>query len=338
MGEAKLYEKIKNNAVQCRLCNHLCVLKNNQLGLCGARQNKEGKLISLVYGYPVEMGVDPIEKKPLFHFFPGSQTYSVGTLGCNFVCANCQNWNISQAKQVAAKIEQMNYISPERIVEEALGNNCASISYTYNEPTIFAEYALDTMRLAQENGVKNVWVSNGYQTRELLEMILPYLDAINVDLKSVDKKFYQENCGAKLGPILENLRALKNEQVHLEITTLVIPGLTNDIDMLARLAEFISSELDMDTPWHVTKFSSSVSWKMKNLPSTGDDLIYEAYEIGKEAGLKYVYVGNIPGDQKENTYCPKCGEIAIRRFGYQVERLDNHGRCVHCDRDLDIVE
>lgn len=338
MQEAKFYQKKEKNLVKCNLCNHFCLINKGKTGVCRVRKNIDGKLNSLVYGYPVAINVDPIEKKPLFHFLPGTFSLSLGTLGCNFFCANCQNWDISQANKIEEKIKKLDYVSPEKIIESAIGDGCSSISCTYNEPTIFTEYALDIMKLARINGLKNVWVSNGYMSNDCLKEIIPYLDAINVDLKSMDEKFYKTNCGAKLKPVLENLKTLKQEQVHLEITTLIIPTLSDDIGMLTEIADFIVNELDSDVPWHISKFSPEISWKLKKIPPTGDDIIYEAYEIGKEAGLKYVYVGNIPGDQKENTYCSKCGELAISRFGYNIERHDNNGRCAYCDKSLDIIE
>jgi pyruvate formate lyase activating enzyme len=338
MSEAKFYQNLAGNQIQCNLCSHRCVIESNKTGLCEVRKNKQGLLKAQTFGYPAAINIDPVEKKPFFHFQPGSLTYSIGSLGCNFVCGNCQNHSLSQTKNIGAKTKNMDYITPERIIEEALGNGCQSIAFTYNEPTVFAEYALAIMELAKEVDLKNIWVSNGYMTEEALGEIIPLLDGINIDLKSMDADFYQKNCGARLEPVLENLRILKQEQVHVEITTLVIPGLTDDIQKLEELAEFISSELDNDTPWHISKFSPQISWKMKDRQPTGDDIIYEAYEIGKEAGLKYVYVGNIPGDQKENTYCPKCGELAIRRMGYHIERMDNRGHCIYCDRNLDMIE
>ena len=338
MKEAKYYKNLDNSTIQCLLCNHFCAIGNNKTGICSARKNINGKLYSIVYGHPVAMNVDPIEKKPLFHFYPGSLIYSLGTLGCNFACENCQNWDISQAKLIEKTVSKIDYIPPEKIIENALGDDCKSIAYTYNEPTIFAEYALDIMKLARSNGLKNVWVSNGYISQEVLLDIIPYLDAINIDLKSFDNEFYKLNCKAKLEPVLNNIKLLKQEQVHLEITTLIIPQRSSDIEMLSRLAEFIVSELDTDVPWHISRFNPDISWRLKDLQETGDDLIYEAHQIGKDAGLKYVYVGNIPGDQKENTYCPKCGELAIRRIAYSVERLDRKGRCSYCDKSLDIIE
>jgi pyruvate formate lyase activating enzyme len=338
MQEAKFYEKLNNNILQCQLCNHFCAIKNNDAGKCSVRKNQGGKLYSLVYGYPVAINIDPVEKKPLFHFMPGSLSYSLGTLGCNFRCANCQNWDISQAKQVEKKVKNMNFISPEKIIEEASGNECKSISYTYNEPTIWTEYALNIMKLAHENNLRNIWVSNGFMGQACLDAIIPYLDAINIDLKSFDDEFYKNNCAARVKPVLKNLKTFSQSQVHLEITTLIIPTLSDNIDMLKRIADFIATELGPDIPWHISKFSPDISWQLQKLPETPDDIIYKAYDSGKESGLNYVYVGNLPGDEKENTYCPKCNELVIRRLGYQIERLDNQGRCIKCDKDLDIIE
>lgn len=338
MQHARFYNKLDGKNLQCRLCSHFCVIKNHESGNCQVRRNQDGRLETYSYGYPCALNIDPIEKKPLFHFYPGTNTYSLGTLGCNLKCANCQNWDISQIKAIDAKIKKMDFVYPEKIIEETLSSDCQSVSYTYNEPTVFAEYALDIMKLAHEYSLKNIWVSNGFMSDDCLKEVLPYLDAANIDLKSFSPDFYHDNCDARLEPVLKNLKTLKNEQVHLEVTTLIIPRLSDDIEMLGQIADFISNELDVDTPWHISKFSPSISWKLKKLEPTGDDILYEAYELGKEAGLKYVYVGNLPGDQKENTYCPACQELAIRRFGYNIERSDNEGHCSYCDKSLDIVE
>lgn len=337
MTEAKFYKKLAGQAVACELCHQACLIKNNSLGLCRVRKNINGKLFSLSYGYPVALNIDPIEKKPLFHFRPGSLTYSLGTLGCNFRCANCQNWNISQAvKTISPAEENLTLESPEKILSDAIENGCPSISYTYNEPTVFAEYALDIMKLARRNNLKNIWVSNGYMSKQCLDAIIPYLDAANIDLKSFSDDFYRQTCGARLKPVLENLKTLKKAGAHLEITTLIIPGLSDDLTMLEQLAGFIVNELDSDVPWHLSKFSPDVSWKLKKTPQTKEETIFAAFDLGKNAGLKYVYAGNLPGDERENTYCSACGELAIRRFGYEVERLDNHGNCANCDKNLDI--
>jgi len=337
MLETNFYKKLDNSNVQCRLCHHFCIISEGQTGICRARKNEEEKLYSLVYGYPVALNIDPIEKKPLFHFQPGSLSYSLGTLGCNFLCANCQNWDISQVKNIEAEIKNLDFIPPKEIIKKALAGDCASIAYTYNEPIIWAEYALDIMKLARKNKLKNVWVSNGYMSEDCLKSILPYLDAINVDLKSMDEDFYKKNCGAKLTPILENLKILKNKKIHTEITTLIIPNLSDSPAMLKKIANFITYELGPETPWHISKFSSVISWKLKNSPATESKIIYNAYEIGRKAGLKYVYAGNLPGDDKENTYCPNCGELAIRRLGYQIERLDKNGQCKKCGENINIL-
>lgn len=338
MKKAQFYKKLKNNTVQCRLCNHFCTIAENEFGKCNVRKNINGDLYSLIYGYPVAVNVDPIEKKPLFHFQPGSLTYSLGTYGCNFKCKNCQNWDISQAKNAEEQIKDLQFIEPKKIAEEALGLSCQSISYTYTEPTIFAEYALDIMKLANDNGLKNIWVSNGFMSEECIGEILPYVDALNIDLKSIENDFYKENCDARVDPVLENLKIFKSENKHIELTTLIIPTLSEDPDMLKKLAEFIADELGAETPWHISKFSPEASWKLKDFPDTEGSSLYRAYEIGKDAGLKYVYIGNMPGDQKENTYCPKCNELSIRRLAYHIERLDNDGYCPKCEAELDIIE
>jgi len=338
MQPANYYDKLKGDLIQCQLCSHFCPIKEKQVGICRVRKNLSGKLYSIVYGYPVAQNIDPIEKKPLFHFLPGSLSYSLGTFGCNFKCANCQNWDISQIKEVEKGIKGLSYIEAEKIVEQALMNDCKSISYTYNEPTIWTEYALAIMKLARRHNLKNIWVSNGYMSKSCLEAITPYLDAINVDLKSFDDDFYKTNCQAKIKPVLENLRNIERSAVHLEITTLIVPTLSDDLDMIKQIANFIFNELGAEVPWHLSKFSPDISWKLKRLSSTPDQSILQAYEQAKAAGLKYIYVGNIPGDERENTYCAKCGQLAIRRFGYEIERLDNHGKCYNCESDLAIID
>jgi pyruvate formate lyase activating enzyme len=342
------------------------------------RANVEGKLYLLTYGKAIAANIDPIEKKPLFHFLPGTKTFSVATVGCNFRCDNCQNWDISQAPRphryakhggqvkvpeiTNEEIEQVGKdLPPERIVEQALENNCPSISYTYTEPTIFLEYALDTMKLAKEKGLKNCWVSNGFMTHETLEMVAPariatpasiakrsfadwrsvaggpYLDAINVDLKFFDDKLYQKHCGGKLQPILDNLKAIKKLGIWLEITTLVVPTLSDSEKMFKQIAEFIKNELGPETPWHISRFSGYISWKLKNLPETPTEKIGAAYRIGKEVGLKYVYSGNILGIASEDTFCPKCNTLNINRSGYHIERYDKNGKCYQCGENLNLI-
>ena len=292
MEQALLYKKLPNKKAQCQACAHYCVILPDQRGLCGVKENQNGKLYSLVYNKIIALHIDPIEKKPLYHFLPGTYSLSLATVGCNFVCQNCQNWDISQSPKSNKPILGQN-LCPEKIVQNALDNNCPSISYTYTEPTIFLEYALETMKLAKEKGLKNIWVTNGFMSPQTLDLIIPELDAANVDLKSFEENFYQKYCGGKLKPILENLKELKRKNIWLEITTLIIPGLTDKTEMLKKIAQFIKKELGAETPWHISRFSPEISWKLKNLPVTSLEKLENAEQIGLKAGLKHVYKGNI---------------------------------------------
>jgi len=336
MKEALSYKKIRDS-VKCRVCNHSCLISEGQVGICGIRQNINGRLYLLTYGQAAAVNIDPIEKKPLFHFLPGSSTYSFGTLGCNFRCANCQNYDLSQFSRpqgIDAKVNWGLDLTPDAIVKNALEAKCQSISYTYNEPTVFLEYALDTMKLARAQGLKNVWVSNGFMSPETLDLILPYLDAINIDIKSFDDEFYQTNCDARLEPVLANCRRLVKEKVWLEITTLIIPGLSDQEEMLRKIARFIKHDLGDFVPWHVSAFSGEISWKLKHVSATPSDTVKRAYGIGRQEGLKYVYTGNLWATETENTFCPACGELVIKRAGYDIERLDNYGNCRACSHKL----
>ena len=328
--------------IRCLLCNHFCNLANGQLGICGVRQNQNGVLMSLNYGRLITEAVDPIEKKPLFHFLPGTFTYSIATVGCNLRCDNCQNWSISQVtsnnlqntnnSQISNfKFQIPGYnVSPDEVIKRALESGCRSISCTYTEPTIFFEFALACMKLAKEKGLKNVWVSNGYMSKSCLDEIIPYLDAINVDLKFFTEQSYLKNCGCHLGPIMENLKYLAKQNVLLEVTTLLIPGLVEVDGQLKKIAEFIALELSVDIPWHISAFSPEISYRLQNSLSTPLSLIDQAYQIGKQAGLNYIYVGNVWNDDRENTYCPKCLFKIISRSGYQIKRHDNLGNCPSC--------
>ena len=348
MHEALFYEKLKDKRVKCQLCNHYCLIADGRRGLCGVRENKDGKLYTLVYGKVIASHVDPIEKKPLFHFLPGTESYSIATVGCNFRCSFCQNADISQASTISLPLPEGEIkrgweqkipgeeMPPEKIVREAIHNNCPSISFTYTEPTIFAEFALDTMKLARKEGLKNVWVSNGYTSKEALKVIVPYLDAVNIDLKFFRDEFYLRICGAHLDPVLETLKFYKKHKVWLEITTLIIPGQNDDEKQLADIAEFIAKELGKETPWHLSRFFPM--YQMTGVSPTPEETIYRAREIGKKAGLKYIYGGNLPGDSTENTFCPKCGELVIRRHGYSIERLDDKGKCPKCGEKIELLE
>jgi len=336
MIEVYLYKKLKNKIVQCRNCAHFCVIAPGERGICGVRENRNGKLYALNYGKAIAVHIDPIEKKPFFHFLPGSDSLSIATVGCNFACGNCQNWNISQGFKEKEVVPGEN-LPPEKIVELAIENNLPSISYTYTEPTIFSEYALDTMKIAKDKGLKNNWVTNGFWSKELFELIWPHLDAANVDLKGFSDDFYIKNCGAKLQPVLDNLILLKKKKIWVEVTTLVIPTLSDSEKMFEGIAKFVKDELGPETPWHVTQFSGAISWKLKHLPDTPVQSLKRAYEIGKKAGLKYVYTGNVPGLPSEDTLCPKCGALAIDRMAYIIRRHDKNGKCSKCGENLDLI-
>ena len=336
MAEALLYKKLENKIVQCNVCFHRCKIALQKRGICGVRENRNGKLFLLVYGKAIAEHLDPIEKKPFFHFLPGTHSLSIATVGCNFRCKNCQNWDISQGPKLNREIQGFE-LSPEKIVEEALRQNAQSISYTYTEPTIFMEYALDTMKLAKEKGLKNNWVTNGFMTKETLELIIPYLDAVNVDLKSFSDKFYKEICGGELRPILDNLKYMKDKGIWVEVTTLVIPTLNDTKQNFEKIADFIRNELGIEVPWHISRFSPEISWKLQDLPSTPEETIHQAREIGIKKGLKYVYSGNLFGNDGENTYCPKCGKLAILRTGFAIQRFDDNGKCKECGESLDLI-
>ncbi|MGM0453705.1 MAG: AmmeMemoRadiSam system radical SAM enzyme [Thermodesulfobacteriota bacterium] len=327
--EALLYESMKDRKVQCNLCNHHCTIKDGKRGLCNVRQNRSGTLETLVYDRIIARNVDPIEKKPLFHFYPGSLSYSVGTVGCNFRCRFCQNADIAHmAMEYDGRIMGQKF-TPEQMVEEAVQQGCKSIAYTYTEPTVFFELALDSAKMAHRQGVKNVFVTNGYMTPEAIDMISPYLDAANVDLKAFTEKFYKEQCSARLAPVLETLRQMKRLGIFVEVTTLLIPGLNDDPEELGQLAGFIVNELGSDTPWHVSRFHPT--YKLTDRSATPVQTLVRAHEIGLEGGLKYVYTGNVASQAKESTQCYHCGTTVIERRGFSVtkNRVENH-HCFNC--------
>jgi len=333
LKEAMFYEKLEDKMVNCNLCSHRCrKIADSKRGICGVRENRDGKLYSLVYGKAVARSIDPIEKKPLFNFLPGSRSYSIATVGCNFRCENCQNYDISQMPQERGTIVGQD-VSPEEIVSAAKRNNCESIAYTYTEPTIFFEYAYDTAKHAKKEGIKNVFVTNGYITPEALKQISPYLDAANIDLKSFSDEFYRKRCGARLQPVLDSIRLYKSLGIWTEITTLIIPTLNDSEEELKKIAEFIS-EVGKDTPWHISQFHPT--YKLIDLPRTPVTTLRKAREIGLEAGLKYVYEGNVPGEDGESTYCPNCGKTLIHRFGYHIkENKIKNSTCTYCGAEID---
>ena len=325
--ESMLYEKLPDSKVRCNLCAHRCVIADGKKGICQVRENRGGTLYTLVYGHTIIQHADPVEKKPLFHFYPGSTAYSIATPGCNFRCRWCQNWDISQM------VHDRHFImgeeaSLEQVVAAAQKADCRSIAYTYTEPTIFFEYAYDTARLAHEAGLANLYITNGYMTEEMLETFQPYLDAANVDLKAFRDKTYRKYVGARLQPVLDAMKLMKRLGIWLEVTTLVIPGINDDEGELKDAADFVANELGMDTPWHISRFFPA--YKMTDVFPTPVETLNRAREIGLEAGLRYVYVGNVPGEA--NTVCHKCGQILIRRLGYRIleNRVQPNGRCPNC--------
>ena len=329
--EAVLYEKQAGDQTACRVCSHFCKLDPGQYGICGVRQNKEGVLYTLVYGDLIAVHVDPIEKKPLYHFLPASLSLSVATIGCNFKCSFCQNWQISQAskKEKGSRIKSLSgqHVDPREVVEAAVNQGCRSISYTYTEPTVFFEYALDTSKLAKENGLANVFVTNGYMSQDTLETINPYLDACNVDLKSFRDEFYKDICKASLQPVLESIQRMKELDIWVEVTTLIVPGLNDSSAELKDIAEFISG-VDPEIPWHISRFHPDFQYAESG--ATPVATLRSAFDIGKEAGLSHIYIGNVLG-MAEDTICSRCGEMLIKRSGFSVsESRIKDGNCPSC--------
>lgn len=333
MKEAMLYDQSDGDVI-CRLCPNNCKIREERRGTCGVRENRGGKLFSLVYGKTVSINIDPIEKKPLFNFYPGTDVLSIGTIGCNLACKHCQNNSISQwPKEHPEEPIPGEFVDADSIIDVAIRHNCASIAYTYNEPTVFYEYAYDISKLAKQHDINNIFVTNGYMSREAIETISPYLDAANVDLKSFTEEDYRETRSGRLEPVLEIIKTMHKLGIWLEITTLVIPTLNDSEDGLRQIASFIG-DVDPGVPWHVSAFYPA--YKMKDLPPTPIDTIKKAREIGQEEGLRYVYTGNVPGDEGENTYCYECGELLIQRYGYHVmsNKIEDM-RCPACNAKID---
>jgi pyruvate formate lyase activating enzyme len=330
---ASYWEALDGGRVRCGLCPRRCVVPDGGRGYCEVRENRGGTYYTLTYGNPCAVHIDPIEKKPFNHFLPGSKAFSIATAGCNLDCKFCQNWQISQVRP-----EQLDNYSliPEDVVDEAVANGCQSIAYTYSEPTIFYEYMLDCAKLAHERGLRNVYHSNGYIMPEPLHELCPYLDAANIDLKGFTEDYYEDMSDATLAPVLRTLTILHDEGVHLEITTLVVPGRNDGPDDIRAMCRWIHENLGDDVPLHFSRFHPL--YKLRNLPPTPLERLDRAREIAKEEGLKYVYIGNVPGHDASNTYCPECGSELIHRVGYSVEITGlKDGRCANCGAVIDGV-
>jgi pyruvate formate lyase activating enzyme len=335
MYEARFYEKVEDQKVQCHLCAHECKIDPGKRGICHVRENQDGTLYSLVYGRVIAENVDPIEKKPLFHFLPGSRSYSIATIGCNFMCLHCQNYDISQYPRRHEGRIIGETRTPQEIVDRALETRSSSISYTYTEPTIFMEFAQDVGRLAREKGLKNIFVSNGFMTEPSAQALAEFVEADNIDLKSFKDDFYRKICKARLQPVLDTIDRLKKLGVWLEVTTLVIPGLNDSEEELTQIAHFIK-EVGVDIPWHVSAFYPT--HQMLDRPRTPPATLLKARDIGLQAGLRYVYTGNIPGQGGENTSCHQCGEVLIERLGYAIRGfILKDGKCPKCQAEIDGV-
>ncbi len=316
----------KDGFVQCQKCPHECALAPGDVGLCRNRVNYDGTVYSIAYGNPCAVHVDPIEKKPLFHFLPSSHSFSIAVAGCNLRCLNCQNWEISQA---SPRDTQNIDLMPESVVDDALSNRCATIAYTYSEPTTFYEYAFDTATIARRRGVRNVWKSCGYINEAPLRKLCTVIDAANIDLKSFDEKVYRELNGASLAPVLNTLKVFKAEGVWLEITNLVIPSWTDDMGMIRRMADWLCANGMQDCPLHFSRFVPL--YKLTQLPLTPVSTLENARETAMKAGMRYVYIGNVPGHEAENTVCPGCKSIVVERKGFTVVRNDiAKGKCKKC--------
>lgn len=324
--EALYWEGLPGGAVQCRLCPNRCVLSNGKRGLCGARVNLEGKLYTLVFARPVAIHVDPIEKKPLSHFLPGTTAFSIATAGCNLGCIFCQNWQISQAKPEEAS----HFVAePRQIVEEALKSRSRTIAYTYTEPTVFYEYMLETAKLAKKAGLRNIMHSCGYINPEPLKELLKYMDACNIDLKGFSEEFYEKMCYGRLEPVLTTLKTIKQSGVWLEITNLVIPGKNDDPKMIKAMCLWIKENLGPEVPLYFSAFHPN--YKLQGVPPTPVETLERAAQIGRECGLNFVYIGNVYGHAGENTYCPKCQKLVIERLGFIIKENNLvNGRCRFC--------
>jgi len=332
--EAMFWKPSKDGSVECLLCPHNCEIKDGKVGFCGVRKNEDGKLNSLIYGSCSGIADDPIEKKPLNHFYPGSVVLSLGSVGCNFRCLHCQNYHISTA---GPKDGSINEISPEKAVDLAKNHGCKGIAWTYNEPTIWYEYTLDSAKLAKKADLYTVYVTNGYINEEPLRKISPFLDAMNVDVKAFTESFYKKICKARLAPVLRTCEVAKNLGIHLEVTYLVIPEMNDSLDEIKKFCDWVVDFLGVETPVYFSRFHPY--FKMKNTPATPLETLLSVYEIAKDAGILYPYLGNVSNENYENTICPSCKNILIDRHGYTIKTSGLlNGRCRQCNKIIPIVK
>jgi pyruvate formate lyase activating enzyme len=331
LHEASYYQKLENGTVQCQLCPNRCILGNNQQGLCNVRENINGKLYSLVYGKPVTTNIDPIEKKPFYHFLPGAKAYSLATAGCNLECKYCQNWDISQRKPEDLQSTPM---TPEEVVDQAIKNSAPVIAFTYNEPTVWYEYMLDIAKLAKKKGLRTVMVSSGYINQEPLKNLLPYLDAIKVDFKSFNTETYQTLVRGRLEPVLDTIKTIHKSKTWLELVHLVVPGYTDDLKEIKDMCQWIKDNIGTEVPLHFSRFWPK--YKLLNLPPTPEETIKKARQNCLDVGLKYVYTGNIEDEEGNTTYCPDNKQLLIKRRGYFIQEnlLDSNGKASTCTTSI----
>jgi pyruvate formate lyase activating enzyme len=331
--DARFWKTSGDKKVQCHLCPHNCNIKDGRLGICSVRKNENGKLYTLIYGSCSSVAADPIEKKPLYHFYPGTNAFSLGTVGCNFKCEHCQNYSISTASPEYFYIRE---IMPKQAVELAREQNCQGIAWTYNEPTIWHEYSFDSAKLAKKAGLYTVYVSNGYINEEPLKDIAPFLDAMNVDVKAFNERFYKKICKARLEPVLQTCERAKELNIHLEVTYLVIPGYNDSTDEVRRFCSWVVEKLGSSTPVHFSRFHPY--YKMTNVSMTPIETLLRIYDIAKETGILYPYLGNVSHGGYENTACPSCGNLCIERYGYSINLNGiRDGKCVKCGNTIPIV-
>ena len=331
--DARFWQEIDKETVKCSLCAHECGIKSGNKGICGVRKNVNGKLKTLIYGSVSSMAVDPIEKKPLFHFYPGSQAFSLGTVGCNFKCLNCQNYSISTANRDSIYTKD---VMPERAIELAKSNGCQGIAWTYNEPTIWHEYTFDSARLARSSGLYTVYVTNGYISRDALIEISPYLDAMNVDVKSFNENFYKKVCKAKLGPVIKTCELAKELKIHLEVTYLVIPGYNDDLKEIKRFCKWVVEKLGEETAVHFSRFHPD--YQMMEAQMTPYETLIQIFKCARETGILFPYIGNVAHGEYENTVCPSCGKTCIERYGFTVSKEGlKEDKCANCGKKLPII-
>jgi pyruvate formate lyase activating enzyme len=334
MKEAMFWRKLPEGKVECQLCPHGCVISNGKVGICGVRENHKGKLISLIYGLATSVTPDPIEKKPLYHFHPGTYALSFGTVGCNLKCLHCQNYSISQADFETLRLKRLRL---DDVVNNARRLKCQGIAWTYNEPTIWYEFTYDVSKIAKKMGLYTCYVTNGFIESEPLRKMSPYLDAMNIDVKSFSNDFYKSTCKAKLDPVLRTCELAKELGIFIELTYLVIPGRNDAEEEISKFCKWVVDSLGDETPVHFSRFHPD--YKMKDSIATPMSSLKKAYEIANEVGIKYIYLGNVPHGDYENTYCPSCGELLIERLGFSTRAHHiSGGKCPKCGTEAPIIQ